>query len=342
MVARDFARHPFPLLHPQVAWIGSQPSFPSYFNAEFSIQSILAAVLYKGFGESDSLARLVTIAFSLLGIYCLYDLLRRRADPAAAGMGAFIYSLLPYHLFFGRVFMPDIPAQAMALAGLNVLDRWTDEPKYGRLTTAGMLTAFAILQKLTVIFVALPALYLFWSVYQERLLRRKEPYIFALIAGVPPFLWYSVHARAMESRSVLSALAMQRNLFGHNLGLWVQTPFTGRILKALSTEALSPVGLLLALIGLVWAESEGRASWLFRLWMAGACLTLLLMPGVLSDNLYYLSLLLPAGAALAGIALGRLARNHKAYTAVAIVVAVFAVAGRRLRAASIPAGSSAL
>ena len=100
MVARNFARQDFPLLHPQVSWIASRPSAPSYFNAEFSIESVLAAVLYKVF--SETLARLVVIAFSLLGIYCLYDLLCRRTGPMAAGLGAFIYALLPYHLFFGR------------------------------------------------------------------------------------------------------------------------------------------------------------------------------------------------------------------------------------------------
>src|SRR5262249_6045476 len=38
MIARDFARHDFSLLHPQVAWIGKQPSDPSYFSAAFSIE----------------------------------------------------------------------------------------------------------------------------------------------------------------------------------------------------------------------------------------------------------------------------------------------------------------
>src|SRR5438874_13297312 len=56
MIARDFARHGFPLLHPQVAWIGNRPSDPSYFSAEFSIESFLAALLYKIFGESDVVA----------------------------------------------------------------------------------------------------------------------------------------------------------------------------------------------------------------------------------------------------------------------------------------------
>src|SRR5215831_4712037 len=64
MIARDFARHGFPLLHPQVAWIGNQPSDPSYFSAEFSIESVLAALLYKTFGESDVAARSVIVFLS--------------------------------------------------------------------------------------------------------------------------------------------------------------------------------------------------------------------------------------------------------------------------------------
>jgi 4-amino-4-deoxy-L-arabinose transferase-like glycosyltransferase len=324
MLARDFARHGFPLLHPQVAWLGNLPSAPSYFNAEFSIQSVLAAVLYKVFGESDTLARLVVVAFSLVGIYCLYDLLNRRAGAVAARMGAFIYALLPYHQFFGRAFMPDIPALALALAGLDALDRWSDDDKGARLAAAGAWTALAMLQKLTVVFVALPALYLFWLAYGRRLLFRKGPYIFALIAAIPALAWYSVHARAMESQSVLSALAMQRGLFGHHLNLWLQGPFTSRILRALSAEAFSPLGLALAAFGFLCA-GNGRAAWLFRLWVAGAALTLLSMPGVLPANLYYLSLLLPGGAALAGIALARAARYRIGYPVVAIVLAVFAV-----------------
>jgi len=319
MVARDFARHDFPLLHPQVAWIGNQPSDPSYFSAEFSIQSVLAAVLYKVLGESEVLARLVTIAFSLLGIWCLYSILRRRAGPMAARMGAFIYALLPYQLFFGRVFMPDIPALALALAGLDALDRWSDHPnKTGPLAAAATLTALAVLQKLTVIFVAMPMLYIFWAVYGKNLIKRKEPYLFALIAAVPVAAWYYGHALAIAPGSVLSALAMQRNLFARHLDLWLQGAFALRVAAALGGEAFSPVGLALAIAGLIFAP-RGRMASIFRLWVAGAALVLLLIPGVVSANLYYLSLLLPGGAALAGMALARVPR----YGQVAIL-AVFA------------------
>src|SRR5690349_19846050 len=94
MIARDFARHGFPLLHPQVAWIANQPSDPSYFSAEFSIESVLAALLYKAFGESDVAARSVIVVFSLAGIVCLYNLIERRSDRMTARSAAFIYALL--------------------------------------------------------------------------------------------------------------------------------------------------------------------------------------------------------------------------------------------------------
>jgi hypothetical protein len=72
MVARDFARNDFHVLHAQVSWIGGdQPSAPSSFSAEFSIQSVLAALLYRLFGESDKIARLVVIAFSMFSICAL-------------------------------------------------------------------------------------------------------------------------------------------------------------------------------------------------------------------------------------------------------------------------------
>src|SRR5690348_164131 len=194
MVARDFARNGFNLLHPQVQWVSNGPAKdPSYYSGEFSIESVFAALLYKVFGESDLLARIVVIAFSLLGIYFLYELLNRRAGPLAARIGAFLYALLPYHLFFGRVFMPDVPALSLALGGLFFLDRWTGDRKPATLLTAAVFTAAAILQKLTVVFVGLPALYLFWLARGRMLFARAELYAFAAVTGAPPLAWY-IHA----------------------------------------------------------------------------------------------------------------------------------------------------
>ena len=319
MVTRDFARHGFPLLHPQVAWINGRPSDPSYFSAEFSIQGILAALLYTVLGESEALARLVTIAFSLAGIYCLYDLLRRRAGLTAARMGAFIYAMLPYHLFFGRVLMPDIPALSLALAGLAILDRWSGRPSSGRLAWAAVLTALAILQKLTVILVALPMLYIFWTSYGKSLFRRRAPYIFAMLVGIPVAAWYYGHAFAIAQGTVLSALAMQRNQFGRFLGLWLHGSLTPRVAAALANEAFSPLGLLLAVAGFIFAP-RGQMRAIFRLWTIGAAIMVLLIPTVVSANLYYLTLLLPGGAALAGLAIARLPLAGRA-TAVAIFAA---------------------
>jgi hypothetical protein len=54
MVPRYLARHGFPVLSPEVQWIGrGGPDAPSYFPGEFSVQSTVTALLYSLVGESD-------------------------------------------------------------------------------------------------------------------------------------------------------------------------------------------------------------------------------------------------------------------------------------------------
>ena len=321
MVARDFARHGFPLLHPQLMWLSqNRPADPSYFSGEFSIQSIVAALLYKLLGESDTIARLVVIAFSLAGIYFLYELLNRRAGARAALLGTFIYALLPYHLFFGRVFMPDVPALTLALGALATLDRWADTRQRRTLVAAAALTALAVLQKLTVSFVALPALYVFWLVYGRRLIVRVEPYLFAVIAGLPSLLWYT-HSSGMARRSGFAI--MQPFLFARHLRSWFHLPFLQEMGKALACEALSPFGLGLAIIGLIFLPFRDRAASLFRLWVAGGIGLLFFFPTALPENHYYLSLLLPGAAALAGLALARFSAGRMGNAVLIVILSLF-------------------
>ena len=238
MVARDIARHPAHALRPEVAWMRSlDPSATRYFSAELSLQSILTAPLYRLSGESEALARLVVMAFSLAGIWWLYDVLARSAGAAAAVFGAFLYALLPYQVFFGRVFMPDIPAIALALGGLNYLDRWTGERRRGILIAAATLTGLAVLQKLTVIFVCLPLLYLFRQASRKAPVRR-DLCLFASIAGLPALAWYA-HSIAIAP---LSSFTMERGLFARHLELWLQPGFLYQVARAAWTEAFSPGG----------------------------------------------------------------------------------------------------
>jgi 4-amino-4-deoxy-L-arabinose transferase-like glycosyltransferase len=318
VLARDFARHGFHLLYPQVPWVSQgNPSAPNYYCGEFSIESAVAALLYKAFGESDTAARLVVITFSLLGIYFLYTLLERRAGREAACLGALVYALLPYHIFFGRVFMPDIPALALALGGLSALDRWTDDRKWKTLVLAAILTSLALLQKLTVAFIGLPALYLFWLALGRRLFSRLEPYAFAAVAGLPTLAWYA-HAAMLGRASGYSILPSGE--MGRHLGLWFDLSFARRIfLQYLTNEAFSPIGLALAIGGFVW-PGHSRLAWVFRLWVVGAGLVLFLFPRVVAENPYYLLLLLPGGAALAGLSLASLLSDRRSYRLMAVLL----------------------
>lgn len=318
MVARDFARHGFDLLHPHVN--GAGPHNPNYFSGEFSIQSVLAAILYKSFGESDTLARLVTIVFSLAGICFLYNLVHRHAGGAAASLAAFVYSLLPYHIFFGRVFMPDIPAISLALGGANFLDRWSSEQKWRFLLSAAAFTAAAVLQKLTVIFVGLPLLYIFWLARGKRLWACRELYVFGAIVGIPGVAWY-VHSAAMGRQS--NFFVMQPFVFARHLQLWTAPGFLRDIAKAAATEMLSPSGTVLVVLGVFLAGSSKLAAF-WRLWLTGGISLLVLIPDILPENHYYLSLLLPGAAALAGMAIARVVRFRAGWLIVSALMAIFA------------------
>ncbi len=318
MVAHDIAQHPAHALCPDVAWTRSlDPTATRYFSAELSIQSWLAALLYKTIRESDTLARLVVIALSLLGIGWLYELVDRSAGTAAATFSAVVYAVLPYHVFFGRVFMPDIPAIAFALGGLNYLDRWTGDRRRAILIAAAVLSGFAVLQKLTVIFIGLPLFYLFRHASRKASVR-PDLYLFAAIAGVPVLAWY-VHSVAIAP---LSSFTMDRGLFARHLELWFQAGFFSHVLQAAWKEAFSPVGCMLMLAGLVW-PSPSRVWRLFLLWLLGAAMLLASIPAIFPGNFYYLTLLLPGGAALGGLVLARIARGRAGLAASIVVLITF-------------------
>jgi 4-amino-4-deoxy-L-arabinose transferase-like glycosyltransferase len=325
MVARDYSRR-FDLLHPTVLWLSS--GAPAYFNAEFSLQSIIAAVLYRLLGETDASARIVVIAFSLAGIVWLYVLLNRRAGPPAAFAGALLLSVLPYSLFFGRVFMPEVPAMSLALGGLSTLDLWTDHRRTRHLILAALLTSLAVLQKLTVIFVGLPVLYLFLQAYGRKILLRREAYIFAAIALLPPLAWY-VHAYHLGLAS--SSGIMQPHLFATGLGKWLHPDFALPLFNALAVEAFSPFTLALVVLGFFWPAND-RLSWLLRLWIIGAAGILALTPDALPANHYYATILLPGGAGLMALLLARLTPDRHAYGLLGIVLCAIAVSAFRATA----------
>jgi len=318
MVARDYSRH-FDLLHPTVSWISN--GAPAYFNAEFSLQSIIAAIAYRLLGETDVAARIVVIAFSLAGIAWLYQLLNRRAGPLAAFTGALLLSVLPYSLFFGRVFMPEVPAMSLALGGLSTLDLWTDRRRRRHLIAAAVLTSLAVLQKLTVIFVGLPMSYLFFQVYGKKILLRRDAYIFAVIALVPPLAWY-LHAYHLgQSRG---SGIMQPQLFATALGKWLRPDFALPLFKAVAVEAFSPLALALVVVGFFWPAGD-RITWLLRLWVIGAAGVLSLMPDALPANHYYAAVLLPGGAGLIALLLARLTPDRRAYGLLAVILCAIAV-----------------
>jgi hypothetical protein len=166
--------------------------------------------------------------------------------------------------------------------------------------------------------------FLFGLAYGRRLLLRPEPYVFGAIATLPPLAWYSYGILVAPAGGFSISQAVHS--FGRDLGLWIQFPFVRQILKALALEAFSPLGLVLAIVGLFW-PLRGRAAWVFRSWVVGAALLLFLIPDSLPQKHYYLSLLLPGGAALTGLALADLAHRRHSRPGVLVGILILFTAG---------------
>src|SRR4030042_6220820 len=112
-VSRNFVNIDFNLLKPKYDDLSSIQSglenpeglrfveFPLY-NASFALLSkIIPSVPIEVYG------RLVTIFFSLILISIIYYLLLREHDRLTAIVGAGIYSIFPFFVFFSRVVLPE-------------------------------------------------------------------------------------------------------------------------------------------------------------------------------------------------------------------------------------------
>lgn len=307
MLARDFARHGFSLPYSTVLkLIREQPAESAYFAGELPIHAAIAAVLYQLFGESDMLARVAVIGFSLLSVFFLYKLVFRRAGQLAGCLAAIVYALLPYSIFFGRVLTPNLTALTFALGGLCSLDRWVDERKWTWLLAAAVLSSLAMLQELLTILVCVPALYVLWKALGRGLVRRPEPYVFVAIVGLPALAWYA-HVEALARAARLTIYPFGG--FASHISLWLEPAFGIEVLRRLAREAFSFPGLLLLVGGFLGARHPGAQ--MFRVWAAATVILLLLVPDGLAANPACLLLLAPGGAALGGLVLEPVAAHAR-------------------------------
>src|SRR6266404_926015 len=153
-VTRNFVKEGFTPLYPKFDAENSLNAqhFPDpdrYFFAEFPLYNILTYEGFTLFGHFtiEEWGRLVTIFFSCLTPPILYFLVKEYSSRRIAFFAAFIYTFLPYNIYYGRVILPDPMYVFFSVLAVFLTTQWIRKKKLWLCIVAAIAFAFAILLK---------------------------------------------------------------------------------------------------------------------------------------------------------------------------------------------------
>jgi hypothetical protein len=313
MIARNWAEGRSDLRYPALDCLaGGQRSFHML---EMPCSAYLTGWLWKTLGGSlDVWGRATAIAFSLASVSVLFSLVRRRHGLVAALGAATTLAISPVSIIYGQSFMLEASLVFFMVATVWCLDRWLAGGRRSWLPAAAFCLALLLLTKIYMLVVLLPL--------AAMILRRtpdggtetrgrgdagahtaRRPLLTAAyltLALIPAAAWYAHAARtAADSTlapriyySVLDSAAVHRP--PHPL-LW-SPDFYRQIVDDLAGVVLTPLGLWLALAGLLHPAWRRYVPWLVALTLLVAAL-----PLKFHQMNYYWMAALPPLAILVGL-----------------------------------------
>jgi 4-amino-4-deoxy-L-arabinose transferase-like glycosyltransferase len=301
-IARNFAEQRFNIFYPQFNYDGP---LPNYIQLEFQVTTFIIAVLYKLFGHSYIIARLVPTIFFMFSALYLYLICRDTYDRQMAWIAVLIYGLIPLNLFYSRAIMPESALLFFFLGAYYHFLRWLDEENTPHLMLSGIYTALAISQKTPAVFIGLAMLGLCLTKYKGAFLKRGVLWAFAAVALFPPYLYLKWSERVSEFKFV--TWIAQKHIFPKVLGS-AFSPEAWTFFKDTFPEAFTAAVLALCVLGLAFHRPKKDAAVLF-LTLAVFIETLLIVSVIKFK--YYLIFLTPVAALLAGKPLWLAAKKHK-------------------------------
>lgn len=325
-----FYRNGIDLLHPAVCWLGAHGTLIF----EFPLPEALSAVLYRLGGPHPLWDRLVSLAFFIVATVYLHRFARLVASERAARFATLAYLALPLGVFFSRAAHVDFVATAfmhgLLFHGVRALrDRAGGHLAAG--AACGVLGA--MIKGPYVIPVLGPLMVAALSVWGIGVVLRG-----AVLLGVPAlaFLGWRMHVNAVNAQvpdwSWMPGFYKEVNplewYFG-DLGARLEVSSWSTLARRLLREILTPVGAVLALVGVVVRAGEPRehpsARAYMWAWLATTLVYLLVFFTLnVIHNYYQIPLLAPAALAIglgAAWAWERLPRR----AAAAVSTAAFAV-----------------
>ncbi len=302
-VSRNFLNEGFDILHPRfddLSNVASGMDNPQgYRMVEFPIYNLAQAGLSKTFSflTLEEWGRMVSILATLSSTILIYLLVKKHSSTRAGLISAFLYSVLPFSVFYGRVILPDPSMVAASLAGVYFFDRFLDSQnknKWILFVSSLIFTSMAMLLKPYAIIFTLPIVYLAFEKYKLKLLGKWFLWAYLILSILPLIAWRQWILQFPQGIPASDWLFNQGNIrFKGSFFYWI---FADR----LSRLILGYFGIFLFLSGFV--ARLAREDLLFFLSFAVSSLsyvTILAAGNVQHD--YYQILILPTVVIFAGL-----------------------------------------
>jgi 4-amino-4-deoxy-L-arabinose transferase-like glycosyltransferase len=303
MIARNWAEGRADLRYPTLDRLAAGQR--SLHMLEFPCSAYLTGWLWKCCGGSlDVWGRATAIGFSLASVSMLYYLVRRRHGPVAAVGAAMALAISPVSIIYGQSFMLESSLVFFTVGTVWCLDHWLAGARWAWLAAGALCLALLLLTKIYMLVMLLPLAAMIVVARQKTgpgVARRPLLTAAALaLALIPAAAWYA-HAIATARDSTLAPRVFYSVLDSvevhrppHRL---LRSPdFYRQILDDLAGVVLTPLGLSLAIAGLLHPAWRRYVPWLVAMTLLVAVL-----PLKFHQMNYYWMAVLPPLAILIGL-----------------------------------------
>jgi uncharacterized membrane protein YuzA (DUF378 family) len=300
-IADQFLRGHWNIFLPKIGWNGPGDNFVGY---EFQSVTFLASLLYRVLGQADWVARGLSVAFGLWGIFAFHRLVRLTRGETEALVAATLLALHPAVAFVDRSFLPDPAMTAMTVTALWWLVVFAETGRRLALVAAVAAGTLAALTKITALIVGLAVIYvLVVEARRSRFELTVRPALWglALLAlGVGAYYGWAVHvSRAYPPFHVAA----------HDNWIWNHPPATilerGFWFGVIAHHGFWLIPAFLTpfmALGLTVGRRSAEAAWpfIFHFWLLGGFLLIVFGAKELGENPWNIQILQPPLMALAG------------------------------------------
>ena len=317
-VSRNFINIDFNLLKPKyddLSSIQSGIENPEGLRfVEFPLYNAAVALLYKIIPSVpiEVYGRLVTIFFSLILISIIYYLLLKEHDRLTAIVGAGIYSIFPFFVFFSRVVLPETTALSLSFIAILLLyinkDSKNKKRTYWFELFSALCFSAGILIKPTVLFLFIPILYLLFKKWGLSLFKKPSFYLYLFILIIPFISWRSYISQYPEAVPASSWLISQVNTSEGLLNIFFRPAFFRWIFfERINNAILGAFMSFFLLLGLFYRQKN---FFLYSI-LLSSLLYLFVFQGGNIQHEYYQTLVLPSLAMFIAIGTSYIRKYNK-------------------------------